>query len=121
MKKANDAWKKFKAKLRKNLVGDDATKWKEKVPLGIKPEDWEGFCDNEANQSQKDLRKRNEQIKEICSRKTTHNTGCDGYARRAEKFKEAYGRDLNRAELWLYCHKRKDGTYAPHDQEYAVS
>ena len=102
------------------MVGDDVTKWKEKVPLKIKPEDWECFCDNEAKQEQKDLRKRNKEIKMNCPTKSTHNTGRDGYARRAEKWKEEHGRDPNRAELWLYTHKRKDGTYAPHDQEFAV-
>ena len=102
------------------MVGDDVTKWKEQVPRNTKSEDWELFCDNEATECQKDLRKRNKAIKESCPTKTTHNTGRDGYARRAEKWKMEHGHYPNRAELWLYTHKQKDGSYASHDKEFAV-
>ena len=41
MKKANNAWKKYKVKLQENLVGNDVTKWKELAPVNTKSEDCE--------------------------------------------------------------------------------
>lgn len=121
MRKASGAWKKFKGKLRANLVGDDVTKWKEYIPKNVKSKDWEAYCDHEATLSQKEVRKRNKAIKNSSERKSTHNTGRNGYARSAEKWENENGRPPTRAELWLYTHIKKDGTYAPHDQEFAVS
>ena len=120
MKKANESWKKFKAKIRVNLKGDDVAKWRENVPKNVKHEDWEVFCDNEAAQAQRDLRRKNKEIKQNCAKMTTHNTGRYGYARAAENWKKEHGREPTRAELWLSTHKVKGGDYAPHDEAFAV-
>ena len=120
MKKANDAWKKFKSKLRVNLKDGDVGKWKEKVPRNVKSEDWEVFCNNEALEVQKTLRRKNKETKQNCVRKTTHNTGRHGYARASENWRKEHGRAPTRAELWLATHIIKGGGYAPHDKIFAV-
>lgn len=123
MRKANNSWRKYKTKLRKNYFkGDDVDKWIENIPEhGVRPEAWRAFCLNEATPEQLAVRDRNKKNKNNCPRKSTHNTGRYGYARAEEKFKEENnGRTPMRVELWLYTHKRKDGSYAPHDEELAV-
>ena len=121
LNKANEAWKKFKSRLRENFVGDDVNKWKEKVPALIKSEDWEIFCDYEATENQKQIRIKNKANKMNSEPKgATHNTGRDGYARAAEKWEEVNGHPPSRAELWLATHSLKDGTYAPYNKKIAV-
>ncbi|KAM7515607.1 hypothetical protein LguiA_005190 [Lonicera macranthoides] len=117
--KANEAWKKFKSRLRANFVGNDVSKWKEKVPTLVKSEDWEIFCDHEATENQKQIRIQNKANKVNGEPKGTHNTGRDGYARSAEKWEEVNGRPPSRAELWLATHSLKDGTYAPYNKKFA--
>lgn len=120
LNKANESWKKFKSTLRANFVGDDFSKWKEKVPPLVKSKDWEIFCDHKATENQKQIRIQNKANKLNCERKGSHNTDRDGYARSAEKWEEVNGRPPSRAELWLATHSLKDGTYAPYNKKFAV-
>lgn len=124
LKKADDSFRKFKSKIRDLYLRDgaDLQTWIEAMPdKKFSPEDWFEFCVHEASPEQLALRERNKRNKNNFVRKSTHNTGRYGYARAREKFmEENNGRKPLRVELWLYTHKRKDGSYAPHDEEIAV-
>ncbi|KAF5185644.1 hypothetical protein FRX31_024771 [Thalictrum thalictroides] len=103
MKKACDAWKKYKGKMRKGMKGNDLQKWLEACSQkGMAPDHWHDFCLNEHMSTQIKLRERNKMIKNTFGKQSTHNTGRLGYARAEEKFKEKHnGRNPMRVELWL--------------------
>ncbi|CAH9107582.1 unnamed protein product [Cuscuta europaea] len=110
LRKANIAWKNWKSSLRKKYDKHktDVARKKNR-PRGMKKEDWEDFIEFCSTPADKDRREKGRKSRKCIKR--LHSSGRTGCARIAHKMKkDSPTGDINRTELYLVTHVRKDGS-----------
>ncbi|CAA0822311.1 Unknown protein [Striga hermonthica] len=78
-------------------------------PAGIHRDQWSTFVINRLSEKSKETCRRNAESRKC--QKIPHTNGSKSFARRKAEMENELGRKVNRSELWLDTHKRKDGTY----------
>ncbi|CAH9117292.1 unnamed protein product [Cuscuta epithymum] len=121
LRKANIAWKNWKSSLRKKYdkYKTDVARKKNR-PRGMKKEDWEDFIEFCSMPADKDRREKGRKSRKCAKR--LHSSGRTGCARIAHRMKEESPTgDINRTELYLVTHVRKDGSTSMSTSEGLVS
>ncbi|TKY50009.1 Flocculation protein FLO1 isoform X3 [Spatholobus suberectus] len=80
-----------------------------KVPDGIQKDQWVSFIDNRLKPEYQELCQKNAEVRQ---RQTVpHTSGAKLLSRKQHEMEIELGRPVSRVELYIACHKKKDGSY----------